>query len=163
MVDIYIYKCLIGDLVLRADNKGLFAIEIASEEDNLDSSLFTSLSKNEHINAAINWLNLYFIGTTPDIDVTLNLNATPFQKEVWEITRSIPFGATTTYGDIARLIAKNRGIKSMSAQAVGTALGSNPLLIMIPCHRVIGADQSLKGYRAGTKIKQLLLDYEKEF
>ena len=51
----------------------------------------------------------------------------------------------------------------MSAQAVGTALGSNPLLIMIPCHRVIGADQSLKGYRAGTKIKQLLLDYEKEF
>ena len=87
-------------------------------------------------------------------------NLTPFRKEVLNIVKGIPFGQTMTYGEIARQIARERGISRMSAQAVGQAVGWNPVCLIIPCHRVIGADGSLTGYGGGVKNKKLLLAHE---
>ena len=85
---------------------------------------------------------------------------TPFRKAVWEILLTIPYGKTMTYGEIAREIAKQRGVSRMSAQAVGGAVGHNPISIMIPCHRVIGADGSLTGFAGGLAVKEKLLRME---
>ena len=88
-------------------------------------------------------------------------HATAFQKEVYEILKSIPYGKTVTYKDIARKIASQRGIAWMSAQAVGQAVGSNRIAIIIGCHRVIGTNGKLTGYRGGLKNKKALLNHEK--
>ena len=106
------------------------------------------------------WLALYFDGEKPAFIPPLTLKGTPFQKEVWEILLKIPFGQTTTYAEIAAEIARRRGLASMSAQAVGGAVGHNPLSIIIPCHRVVGADGSLTGYAGGLEKKRWLLQLE---
>lgn len=107
------------------------------------------------------WLNIYFSGKAPDFTPTLFLNATDFRKAVWEILLKIPYGKTTTYGNIASEIAKQQGIPHMSAQAVGNAVGRNPISLIIPCHRVVGADGSLTGYAGGIDKKAKLLELEK--
>ena len=89
------------------------------------------------------------------------MQTTPFRKQVWEIMLKIPYGKTITYGEIAAKIAKKNGLKKMSAQAVGGAVGHNAIPIIIPCHRVIGADGSLIGYSAGISKKIKLLELEK--
>jgi methylated-DNA-[protein]-cysteine S-methyltransferase len=88
------------------------------------------------------------------------MRTTPFRKQVWEIMLQIPYGRTLTYGEIADKIAKKRGIKKMSAQAVGGAVGHNSISLIIPCHRVIGSDGNLTGYAGGIKTKIKLLDLE---
>ena len=90
---------------------------------------------------------------------TLNPTGTSFQMSVWAILRAIPFGETTTYGAIAKQLEKNTG-RRMSAQAVGGAVGRNPISILIPCHRVIGANGSLTGYAGGLDKKEYLLELE---
>jgi len=107
------------------------------------------------------WLNIYFSGKAPDFVPPLSVNATPFRKAVWEILLSIPFGQTRTYGEIANEIAKQMGRRHMSAQAVGGAVGHNPISLIIPCHRVIGTDGSLTGYAGGIEKKMRLLAMEK--
>ena len=107
------------------------------------------------------WLDIYFSGKAPDFMPEFKINdLTPFRKEVSDIMLSIPFGKTMTYGGIAALVAQKRGIKKMSAQAVGGAVGWNPLCIIVPCHRVLGADKSLTGYGGGIKNKIALLELE---
>ena len=107
------------------------------------------------------WLDIYFSGRSPDFTPAYRIDRfTPFRKEVSDIMQSIPFGHTMTYGEIAALIAQKRGIKRMSAQAVGGAVGWNPLCIIIPCHRVLGAGRSLTGYGGGIKNKIALLKLE---
>jgi methylated-DNA-[protein]-cysteine S-methyltransferase len=91
----------------------------------------------------------------------LKIQTTPFRKQVWEIMLKIPYGKTISYGEIAAKIAKKKGIKKMSAQAVGGAVGNNAIAIIIPCHRVIGTDGSLTGYDAGLSKKIKLLKLEK--
>ena len=91
---------------------------------------------------------------------SLKLSGTPFRMSVWRILLSIPYGHTLTYGDIARQIAAERGVHTMSAQAVGGAVGHNPISIIVPCHRVIGTDGSLTGYAGGMDRKILLLRHE---
>ena len=108
---------------------------------------------------AMHWLDLYFAGKEPDFSPALNPTGTAFQQAVWEILRTIPYGGTTTYGAIAKRLEKVRG-KRMSAQAVGGAVGRNPISILIPCHRVIGADGSLTGYAGGLDKKEYLLGLE---
>lgn len=107
------------------------------------------------------WLEIYFSGKEPDFTPSLYLKGTPFQKSVWEILLTIPYGKTMTYGEIAAQIAKERKIKRMSAQAVGGAVGRNPISLIIPCHRVIGSDGSLTGYAGGIEKKRALLELEK--
>ena len=107
------------------------------------------------------WLDTYFNGKEPDFTPPLSLYGTPFQKMVWEILLTIPYGQTMTYGDIAKRIAEQKGIARMSAQAVGGAVGRNPISIIIPCHRVIGTNGSLTGYAGGIGKKIYLLNLEK--
>lgn len=90
------------------------------------------------------------------------LNGTPFRRTVWQLLLTIPYGETTTYKDIARQWARQHGAKSMSSQAVGGAVGRNPVSIIIPCHRVIGTNGSLTGYAGGLDRKRWLLQWEQE-
>ena len=107
------------------------------------------------------WLELYFAGRDPGFTPPLKVNETPFRQRVCEIMLTIPYGETLTYGEIAKQLAEEKGIAKMSAQAVGGAVGHNPISIIIPCHRVIGSDGSLTGYTGGLDIKIKLLELEK--
>ena len=107
------------------------------------------------------WLSEYFSAKRPQISkLPIQLKGTDFQKAVWLQASEIPYGITLTYGALAKLLAKSMGKKVISAQAVGTALSKNPILIVIPCHRVIGAKNNLSGYSAGLDIKSRLLQFE---
>ena len=106
------------------------------------------------------WLECYFDGQIPDFEPPLAPQGTPFRRDVWEILHEIPYGATMSYGAIATRLAADRGLSRMSAQAVGGAVGHNPIALIIPCHRVIGADGSLTGYAAGLDRKDWLLKWE---
>ena len=101
------------------------------------------------------WLDLYFSGEKPDFTPSLAPKGTPFQQQVWEILLTIPYGKTMSYGDVARCISP-----TMSAQAIGGAVGRNPIGIIVPCHRVIGADGSLTGYGGGLERKRWMLELE---
>ena len=110
----------------------------------------------------VKWLDIYFSGRNPDFTPPIFLQTTPFRKAVYDILLTIPYGQTMTYGEIANIIAKQNGVERMSAQAVGGAVGHNPVSIIIPCHRVVGADGSLTGYAGGLDRKIELLKLEKQ-
>ena len=107
------------------------------------------------------WLDIYFSGQAPDFTPELHPRATAFRRTVWELLRTIPYGQTMTYGELADRIARQKGLPYMSAQAVGGAVGHNAISLIIPCHRVIGADGSLTGYAGGLDRKAKLLAMEK--
>ena len=106
------------------------------------------------------WLGRYFRGEAPGALPPLCPGGTPFQRAVWDLLLTIPYGETTTYGALARELARRRGIPRMAAQAVGQAVGRNPISILIPCHRVLGAGGSLTGYGGGLDRKRWLLALE---
>jgi methylated-DNA-[protein]-cysteine S-methyltransferase len=106
------------------------------------------------------WLEDYFAGGRNVPLPPLELVGTPFQRTVWDMLLEIPYGQVITYGEIAKRIAAARGLRSMSAQAVGGAVGHNPISILVPCHRVIGRDGSLTGYAGGLDRKKALLRIE---
>lgn len=106
------------------------------------------------------WLDVYFCGKDPGFTPPLNLKGTPFRRAVWEILLTIPFGRTMTYGEIARILAGRNGLRRMSAQAVGGAVGHNPVSLIVPCHRVVGANGNLTGYGGGLDRKVRLLSLE---
>ena len=109
------------------------------------------------------WLDIYFSGRDPGFTPKLCLRGTPFRKAVWEILLTIPFGKTMTYGEIAARIAVRMGLGRMSAQAVGGAVGHNPISLIIPCHRVVEAGGHLGGYAHGVDRKRRLLGLEKQY
>ena len=107
------------------------------------------------------WLDIYFSGRQPDFTPRYRIDGmTPFRREVVDAMLAIPFGGIVTYGDIAGMLAKRRGIAKMSARAVGGAVGWNPICIIVPCHRVIGANRDLTGYGGGIRNKIGLLSLE---
>ena len=106
------------------------------------------------------WLQRYFAGENPGVLPPLSPQGTDFQQAVWRLLQQIPYGTTTTYSALARQLARQRGMKTISAQAVGGAIGRNPLCIFIPCHRVVGANGSLTGYVGGIERKRQLLEIE---
>ncbi|MBE6541746.1 MAG: methylated-DNA--[protein]-cysteine S-methyltransferase [Ruminococcaceae bacterium] len=110
---------------------------------------------------ASKWLDEYFCGRYPGFFSQIKLCGTPFQLSTWELLRKIPYGKTVTYGQLAHEICRQTGKEKMSAQAVGGAVGRNPISIIVPCHRVIGTDGSFTGYAGGTDKKQVLLKLEK--
>lgn len=105
-------------------------------------------------------LSAYELGELNHFTIAIDPEGTPFQKEVWQILMQIPYGETTTYGEISHKIAKRRNLHSMSSQAVGQAVGRNPISIIVPCHRVIGKNGSLTGYAGGIDRKTALLALE---
>lgn len=106
------------------------------------------------------WLDIYFSGHAPDFTPPMRFVGTPFQNQVWAILAAIPYGETRTYGAVAQELARRRGLARMSAQAVGGAVGRNRISILVPCHRVVGADGSLTGYAGGLDRKRELLRLE---
>jgi methylated-DNA-[protein]-cysteine S-methyltransferase len=134
------------------DGQKYFGGTLSAENEERDLSIFEQARR---------WLDIYFRGENPDFTPPLSLYATPFRLAVWEILKSISYGHVMTYGDIANIIAKQTGLKRMSAQAVGGAVGHNPVSIIIPCHRVVGSSGSLTGYAGGIDKKVKLLTLEK--
>lgn len=106
------------------------------------------------------WLDVYFAGKCPDFLPPLAPKGSDFRQLVWKILCAIPYGETITYGEISQKTAQIMGRKSMSAQAVGGAVGHNPISVIIPCHRVVGADKSLTGYAGGVEKKRWMLEME---
>ena len=102
------------------------------------------------------WLDVYFSGKVPAFTPQMEMQATPFRKAVWEVLLTIPFGKIMTYGEVAKRVG------CRSAQAVGGAVGRNPISLIVPCHRVVGVDGSLTGYAAGLERKRRLLEMERE-
>lgn len=107
------------------------------------------------------WLDAYFAGRQPMTTPPLRLQGTPFRQAVWALLLQIPYGATATYGDLAARLVQANGYRAMSAQAVGGAVGHNPVSLIVPCHRIIGADGTLTGYAGGLWRKEWLLNHER--
>ena len=120
-----------------------------------------ALTDSHCFREAINWLDRYFAGEKPDIfELSLAPSGSSFRQEVWEILKQIPYGQTTSYAEISAQIAQRKKIDKMASQAVGNAVGHNPISIIIPCHRVVGKDGSLRGYAGGIDTKIELLKHE---
>ena len=107
------------------------------------------------------WLDIYFSGRKPGFTLLMRYGTTPFRKAVCDVMLTIPYGQTMTYRQLAQRIAAQMGRSHMSAQAVGGAVGHNPISLLIPCHRVVGTDGNLTGYAGGIDRKQKLLELEK--
>ena len=111
---------------------------------------------------AVSWLDLYFSGKVPDFIPPLHPSGSKFQLLVWSYLLDIPYGKTATYGDLAKRAARDLGKKAMSAQAIGGAMGRNPISLIVPCHRVVGAGGKLTGYGGGLWRKEELLEMESQ-
>lgn len=151
----------LGEVLMSADDEGLtglwfvgqrhFAPFIDGNAIRRDLPIFDETRK---------WLEDYFSGNTPTHCPALHLMGTPFQRRVWSILCTIPYGRTMTYGRIAALVASQEGKDHMSAQAVGGAVGRNPVSIIVPCHRVVASHGGLTGYAGGLWRKRRLLELE---
>lgn len=148
-----LYHSPLGPLYLTSDGTALTGLWMEAQKPDLDEaqyredlSIFTSANR---------WLNDYFSGKIREIDIPLSPAGTDFQRRVWALLLTIPYGETTTYGTLAGLLRPG-----MSAQAVGQAVGKNPISILIPCHRVVGAKGQLTGYAGGLENKKWLLRHE---
>lgn len=152
------YNSPIGEIGLLSNGENLTGLWLKGQ--NIPSEKMEYKEDLEVFIKTKKWLDEYFEGKEPTQNIPLKLEGTEFRKEVWNILLKIPYGKTITYGDIAKEIAKRKGIKRMSAQAVGGAVGHNPIAIIVPCHRVIGANGRLTGYAGGIDLKEKLLKIE---
>jgi methylated-DNA-[protein]-cysteine S-methyltransferase len=151
----------VGMLTLSSDGKNVCGLWIDGQKyfaktlgkDVLEQNLpvFEDVQK---------WLGIYFAGKEPDFMPPLMPRGSPFQKSIWNILGKIPYGKTTSYGEIAKQFERENRGASTSARAVGSAVGHNPVSILIPCHRVIGKNGDLTGYAGGIAIKRRLLQME---
>ena len=160
----WLYKTPDGfsDMCLKSDGEYLTGLWFVGSRDANKHTLDCEEKELPIFKETIKWLNLYFSGENPDFTPKYRIeNLTDFRKEVIRIMLSIPYGKTITYGDIAAQIAKKRGMEKMSAQAVGGAVGWNPICIIVPCHRVVGVNNSIVGYGGGINNKISLLNLEK--
>ncbi|MGN0777096.1 MAG: methylated-DNA--[protein]-cysteine S-methyltransferase [Candidatus Ventricola sp.] len=155
------YASPLGGILLAADDIGLTGLWFEGQKY-FAQTLDAAHEERELplLDDARRWLDQYFSGRAPDFTLPVHLTGTAFQCEVWDILCAIPYGRTTTYGAIAAQLAKRRGLASMSAQAVGSAVGHNPVSIIVPCHRVVGTHGSLTGYAGGVDRKRSLLMLE---
>ncbi|MBO4316976.1 MAG: methylated-DNA--[protein]-cysteine S-methyltransferase [Mailhella sp.] len=156
------YDSPLGRLLLECDGMGITGLwfldakKLAADRSDTNAVV----RDNAFFSQAKQWLDIYFTGRDPGFMPQLHLTGTPFRIRVGEIMCGIPFGKTISYGEIAARIARERGIARMSAQAVGGAVGHNPIGIIVPCHRVVGANGDLTGYGGGIQRKVALLRNE---
>lgn len=154
------YLSPLGEIILISDGVSLTGLNFADQDDGKEE-----LIENAEVpvfKETKRWLDEYFSFSIPSFTPSFVLNGTEFQKKVWSILLTIPYGKRMTYGEIADCIALKSGIKKMSSQAVGQAVGHNPIAIIVPCHRVIGKDGKMTGYAYGIEMKIQLLDLEKQ-
>ncbi len=158
------YQSPIGNLLIASKDNKLVGLWMENQKYYL-SNFKEEIVKTENLEILVKtkkWLDRYFNGEKPKInELEISPVGSEFRKSVWEILKNIPYGEVITYNDIAKELAKQKGIKKMSAQAVGGAVGHNPISIIIPCHRVVGTNGSLTGYAGGIKKKIYLLEHEK--
>lgn len=148
----HVLDSLVGPLLLRADSSGLCALDF------LDGDFVAPVGWRHDAGALAPWtrdLEAYFSGSRPAFDAPLSMKGTAFQLEVWQALRRIPYGTTISYGGLASRIGNPKAVR-----AVGLANGRNPIPIIVPCHRVIGADGTLTGYGGGLDRKRALLRLE---
>lgn len=153
----------VGMLTLASDGENLVGVWIQGQKyfEDTVSDPMTERDDLPVFQKAKNWLDRYFAGEKPVIsEIPLRPIGNEFRQNVWKFLCEIPYGEVTTYGAIAKKMAVKMGKKTMSAQAVGGAVGHNPISIMIPCHRVVGTNGSLTGYAGGIDIKVKLLELE---
>jgi len=151
MHDQYIISSPIGGIQILATQYAITSISFTN------STAFNTNTHNPIIKDAVHCLTDYFSGYfLPHCDLPLAPEGTPFQQAVWKLVQTIPYGETVTYGQLAKSLGDR-----MSPQAVGSAISKNPILLAIPCHRVVGKNGALIGYSAGLHRKQYLLDFEK--
>ncbi|MDF9834241.1 methylated-DNA-[protein]-cysteine S-methyltransferase [Ereboglobus sp. PH5-5] len=157
------YESPVGPLLLASDGKNITGLWMAGQKY-FASTASQNMSENPGLpvfKAARKWLDRYFKGKKPEIaELPLAPEGGEFRQAVWKILRDIPYGQVITYGDIAKKLARRMGKPDMSSQAVGGAVGRNPISIIIPCHRVVGANGSLTGYAGGIGKKIKLLELE---
>ena len=159
----YTYESPLGAMIMLGTLSyltDLFFIDEAHAPSYDDAEYIEQLTGPFEV--TIMWLNQYFNGKKPFITPPIQLEGTEFRKSVWSILQTIPYGETTTYGDIGKQIAQQQGKAKFSAQAVGGAVGHNPISIIVPCHRVIGSNGQLTGYAGGIERKKYMLDLESE-
>jgi methylated-DNA-[protein]-cysteine S-methyltransferase len=144
----------LGDILLTADDHGLTGINFQNARGAKQPPR-GSVESPEPFRRAAQQLDAYFRGELRDFDLPLSPAGTAFQRRVWDALRQIPYGMTISYGDLARRVGK-----PTASRAVGAANGRNPLPIVVPCHRVVGADGRLTGYHGGTHLKAFLLKLE---
>ncbi len=162
MQQISYYQSPLGKMLIAADDIGICGIWFEDQKfyaAKLNQDYIEL--ENEDIIQAKKWLDIYFSGKQPDFTPKLHLVGTNFQLDVWNILLKIPYGKTTTYGNISQELVLKYHKEHMSAQAVGNAVGRNPISIIVPCHRVIGANGKLTGYAGGLDKKSKLLALEK--
>lgn len=156
------YISPVGKILLYASNNGLKGLYFYNQKYFPNISLLNvKHNENEIIYNTKKYLDDYFTGKNTNHNIPLEIVGTEFQKLVWAMLLKIPYGKTTTYYNIAVEVAKIRCLKSAPFQAVGNAIGHNKISILIPCHRVLGKNGSLKGYAAGIQVKKYLLGIEK--
>ena len=151
---IAIYNSPLGKIRLTAEGDYLTGLVFAEDEKCVEGH-------SEALEKAKKWLDIYFSGKQPDFMPKVKLEGTEFQKRVWQLLGEIPYGETRSYSQLAETIAKERGLEKMSARAVGTAAGKNSVLLIIPCHRLVGKNGQLTGFAAGVERKRELLKLEK--
>lgn len=155
------YLSPLGRITLACDGEFIIGLWF-NQQRHFGNILPEQTEQREHplFAEAGRWLDIYFSGRGPDFLPPLRYDSTPFRKAVCDIMLTIPYGKTMTYGEIAAQIARQKGVPNMSAQAVGGAVGHNPISLMIPCHRVVGTNGSLTGYGGGIERKIKLLQGE---
>jgi AraC family transcriptional regulator of adaptative response/methylated-DNA-[protein]-cysteine methyltransferase len=156
-----IVDCYLGRLLVAATERGVCAVSFGDDDETLEAALRTTYAEakvSSDDGRLRNWVNIlldYLSGSQPHIDLPLDVQATSFQLRVWEELRKIPYGATRSYGEVARAIGQ-----PTASRAVASACASNAVALIIPCHRVVREDGTISGYRWGTKRKQALLESE---
>ena len=156
------YESPLGHILLAGDDKGLTGLWFTQGARFVGLGLKKDAVPREtdYFSRTKEWLDIYFTGRDPGFTPEIHLIGSAFRNRVGEILCEIPFGKTVTYGWIADRIAKERGLDRMAAQAVGGAVGHNPISIIVPCHRVVGRNGSLTGYGGGIMRKRALLELE---
>ncbi len=151
----------LGEMIARLEQDGLCGLWFVGQKYAPDDTGDRKRDPNHPVFVTLrSQLTAYFAGQLRGFDMPLAPRGTPFQMAVWALLRTIPSGETTTYGALARRLAEQREGRIPSAQAVGGAVGRNPIAIIIPCHRVVGANGSLTGYAGGLDRKAALLTLE---
>jgi methylated-DNA-[protein]-cysteine S-methyltransferase len=157
---LYVYCSPLGDILLESGGETLTGLWFKGQKHCPPFAHAEPLTAaHEAVKLAAGWLDKYFSGQRPGSTPPLSLSGTGFQLSVWELLKTVPYGQTVTYGELARRLSLLTG-KTVSARAVGGAVGRNPISIIVPCHRVVGAGGKLTGYAGGLERKQKLLELE---
>lgn len=168
-----IYKSLLGDILIVFDEEALLGLYLYSQKEFAEKLKDTEIvlindevlssSKEDHkiLKLTETWLDKYLSEGDPSYIPPIKVSGSEFRKDVWDILLKIPYGETRTYKEVGEALLASGKYERVSNQAVGGAVGHNPISLIIPCHRVIGSDGSLRGYAGGVDVKKKLLELEK--